>query len=623
MSGFSASIFTPPSTLMADEWAEQNVILKDTGRFKYDHTPFFREPTHYASDLISTCRIVVKCCAQLGKTTLLINVLGWMSQNDAANSLLILDTAKTGQRLSKDRIRPFLRDTCHISAYDLTQKDRSKSAAHLSIGQGASLIVGSSKSASDLCSMPVKYLFADELDRWTDELKGEGDPLLLAFKRQLAFMGMAMLTSTPTRPDGRIQQHYLLGTQETWSAVCPCGCYMRVSYDDIDWAGSTPTYACPQCGEVRSEQDIIALPHAYTPPQNPTPFVDDFGRVARSYEVTATLCHRQYTWSALKKEEMQARSLGEASIRSFRNTTLGETYVPPTQEILSVTGLTHYCENFDEQSVPNFVEFVTIGVDVQDRAFPWILIGASADLKQIALISWGMIKGDLRTNAPWDELKQLLSATTITRMDGVKKPVHIATIDSGGHFVNDVLLLSMLSPRIRAVKGRDYNLKETETTFVDKVTRVPVKQAGSGLGHTTLTRVNTRFAKETIYAHLYGKLHDRDCGKDWHWTLGFTSDVFEQLTSEVQTFTASGNYIFEKLPNRENHFLDCLVYALAGAEILRLATGASGALGTIEDAAPVEEAPTVEAAPAAITAETPKPPKVKKLLPVRSELKPL
>ena len=53
--------------LYADEWAESNVFLKDTGRFSYTITPFFREPTRCASDLIHTCRVVIKTPAQVGK----------------------------------------------------------------------------------------------------------------------------------------------------------------------------------------------------------------------------------------------------------------------------------------------------------------------------------------------------------------------------------------------------------------------------------------------------------------------------------------------------------------------------------------------------------------------------
>lgn len=579
------SCFQFTERMYADEWAERNVILKDTGRFRYEVTPYFREPTRAASDLIHTCRVILKTPAQCGKTSLLLNVLGWVAAYDPANALLILDSLKTGQRLSKNRLKPFLRDTCHIAAFQASHKDKSKETTNLSLGTGANLIIGSASSASDLCSTPVKYLFADELDRWTDELGDEGDPLLLAFKRQVRFMGMAVLTSTPTKPDGRINAHYLLGTQETWCAVCDCGCYMRVSYDDINWDNDTPTYACPECGQIRAEGDIIALPHEYTKPQNNAPYIDKYGRLARSFEITATLCHKQYTWDALKKEERQAKALGEAAIRSFRNTALGETYTPPTEEVLSVYDLRRYGLNYTPQNIPRFVERIVIGIDTQDRAFPYLIIGVNADLSTIAFIQAGMLLGDLRQQAIWADLKNLLSTFRATTEDGKTKAISLAAIDSGGHFTQDIYALTMLNPRIRAVKGRSHGYKFKESTIIDRATRVRVKALCSGLGKTDVTFLNTRFCKDLIYTHLRGKLHGLPIGDEWVWPIGFGIDdtFFEQLTSEVMAYNSQGNYYYEVIPGRDNHYLDCLVYALGAAEMARLISGQTPAKAHMAD----------------------------------------
>lgn len=579
------SCFQFTERMYADEWAERNVILKDTGRFRYEVTPYFREPTRAASDLIHTCRVILKTPAQCGKTSLLLNVLGWVAAYDPANALLILDSLKTGQRLSKNRLKPFLRDTCHIAAFQASHKDKSKETTNLSLGTGANLIIGSASSASDLCSTPVKYLFADELDRWTDELGDEGDPLLLAFKRQVRFMGMAVLTSTPTKPDGRINAHYLLGTQETWCAICECGCYMRVSYDDINWDNDTPTYACPECGQIYSESDIITLPHEYTKPQNNAPYIDKYGRLARSFEITATLCHKQYTWDALKKEERQAKALGEAAIRSFRNTALGETYTPPTEEVLSVYDLRRYSANYTPQNIPRFVERIVIGIDTQDRAFPYLIIGVNSDLSKIAFIQAGMLLGDLRQQAIWADLKNLLSTFRSTTEDGKTKAISLAAIDSGGHFTQDIYALTMLNPRIRAVKGRSHGYKFKESTIIDRATRVRVKALCSGLGKTDVTFLNTRFCKDLIYTHLRGKLHGLPIGDEWVWPIGFGIDetFFEQLTSEVMAYNSQGNYYYEVIPGRDNHYLDCLVYALGAAEMARLISGQTPAKAHLVD----------------------------------------
>ena len=566
----------------AAEWAEANVILKDTGRFRYDVTPFLRTPTACASDLIHTCRVIIKTPAQVGKSQAIQNIIGWMSEYDPANALVIMDSMKTGMRFSKNRLKPFLRDTCNISAFNTRSKDKSKETANLSLGTGANLIIGSALSASDLCSTPVKWLFADELDRWPGEIRNEGDPLLLAFKRQLRFMGMAVLTSTPTNPDGRITQHYRLGTQEVWCAVCECGEYMRVSYDDISW-DDTPTYHCPKCGIVYDENAIKALKHEYAPAANDKPFTDKFGRLARSFEITATLCHNQYSWDTLKREEMQALSLGEAAVRSWRNTSLGETYTPPEQEYIHPSLLVQLSDSFDESTIPDWVEVVVCGIDTQDNAFVYVVIGCDVNLRRVAIIKASMILGDLRTKQPWNELKSFVNSYRVKTKSGRLKGITVTAIDSGGHFTHDVYALSMLSPRIIAVKGRGpRRTSESETGIINHVTRIGVKAVGSGIGKTNLTFVNTNFCKDVINAHLQAKIHKSAIGSDWVWSgnpgSGIDANFFDQLTAEIKSYKSDGSYRYEKLPGRENHYLDCLVYAMAAAEAFRLASGRIPAL---------------------------------------------
>ena len=153
-------------------------------------------------------------------TETLINMLGWIVEYDRANTLLIMDTKTSGIALSKNRIRPFLRDVCGLD-YSKTasskgkDNDHSMNAVDLGIGRGANVKIGSSRCAGDLCSTPVKYLLMDELDRWQQEIRGEGDPISLAFQRQLRFRGMTVMCSTPTLEDGRINKYFKQGTCET------------------------------------------------------------------------------------------------------------------------------------------------------------------------------------------------------------------------------------------------------------------------------------------------------------------------------------------------------------------------------------------------------------------------
>lgn len=568
----------------ADQWACAHVRLQETGRFSYKPTPFFELPTRCASDLAHHCRVVLSTPAQCGKTQTICNLLGWVYTFDPANTLLIMDSLKSCQKLSKNRIRPFLRD--QVGVLGLQQgvrvKDRSKDTFNISFGSGANLIIGSSSSPSDLCSFPVKYLFMDEMDRFCSDLKEEGNPVVLAFKRQLRFRGMAVLTSTPTTDTGNITTNFMLGTQEYWCARCHCGEWMRVNYKDIDFTNSTPTYACETCGEVFSESDIMALEHGYAPPVNDTPYKDQYGRIARSFKITAPLVHGIYTWAGLKEEERQALSLGESSLRSFYNTTLGECYHESIGMSLSQNVLLNARKYFNRNTLPYWVDVVTIGVDTQDNRFEAVAVGATSDGRRVAIIERRVIPGDLATRAPWEGLTRYIStfkATTKPLFGKVEsKTLHpaVVCIDSGGHFTNDVYAYCFQNPRLIAVKGRSFSMEKQETSLIAKVSTVPMKALGSGVGRVKLTHVNTRFAKDIIRQQL---MFVQKSPSTSYWTISSDENAyldatfFEHLNSEYKETTSNGRSMWRLKPGARNECLDCLVYALAGVETIRLSKG--------------------------------------------------
>ncbi len=184
--GYLIPILQRPKRVDCSTWAELNRFMPSTHTlFSFLQTPFFREPTRYLSDLAGTSRIILCTPAQVGKTTAIENFLGWIATYDRANTLLIFDRLKTGQKMSKNRLRPFLRDTCGINTTGQAgtkyrNPDASKEVCNISLATGANLMIGSSSSASDLCSTPAKFLCCDELDRWKDELK-DGGILSLAY----------------------------------------------------------------------------------------------------------------------------------------------------------------------------------------------------------------------------------------------------------------------------------------------------------------------------------------------------------------------------------------------------------------------------------------------------------
>lgn len=544
-------------------WACANRYMESTSAmFSYDQTPFFEIPAHYMSDIAGTGCVILKTPAQVGKTESILNLFGWMCEFDRANTMLVLDTQKSGLKMSKNRIRPFLRDVCGINNPNNTKKslDKSNEVTNIGLGRGANLMICSAKSASDLRSTPCKYLLMDELDAWPLELKGEGDPVQLALQRQMRYRGMAVMTSTPTSYDGRIMQQWLVGTRQTWGVFCECGCHLSCRWDDIDFNGDIPTITCTSCGTVYSEQDIIRLKHGYNEPQNHTPFKDEFGRVWRSYEVFGTLCHSFYTWGGLKRSEIAALSLGEASYQSFRNTKLAETYKPKDEIEIQMPELMRYSQsNYTPDCLPSDIAFIVLGIDTHDTCLYCETCGFSEDLKRIYGIDYRVLVGDPNDSEVWDQLTSLMNVV-YTFENGAKIRPSFAFCDSGGHRSNAVYLYSYRNKRFIPIKGFVSNARNAVDPLLGRMQKMKLSSGIKGKVNVQFLGVNAgkdALAQMEILTIAGDKrlYYPKKCGYD--------EQYFKGLLSEKKI---GGKWVAPMGGHTNNEPLDTRIYAMAAAE---------------------------------------------------------
>lgn len=579
-------LFSHPKKMSVSEFAESNVVMQEGAhkgeKFSYKNRPYFKAPTDAMGDLTHNSRVVIVSPTQLGKTSAFLNFLYYIITYDKDNTLIILDSSKTAEKLMKVRIRPFLRTQVGLESLQkggpALDYDKSASTNNISLAAGKSIIVGSARSASDLCSFTCKYLLCDEVSRFPQVIDKEGDPVLLALQRQETYTrAMAILTSTPTTDDCSIWQHYLLGTQERWCAICECGHYMPVLYRDIDFTDTEhPTYACPVCGQVYDEYTVqYVLKHDYAPPANPTPLEDNLGRVCRSFHITGTLCPERYTWSNLREKELAARQLGPAGYQSFVNTSLGEIYIPGIDESLDVNKMLQCRRYFDRQHVPKWVKFVTAGVDTQDNRFEAVILGSDASRKHVCFIERRVLLGDLKESQVWNDLLNYLNDFRCVTRDDRELPIHISCIDSGGHFTQDVYAFCLRSPRLRPVKGYGQALP-TETDLIWRVSDVAVKAFSNGAGRIQLTFVNVNYAKDIIREQF---LKIQTNNKESNWVISSNIDAqfdaifFDQMNAEFRETLKGGKVKWTCKPGVRNESLDCTVYALAAIDIARLMTG--------------------------------------------------
>lgn len=249
----------PPPKLTISEWADQFRRMSPEasarpGRWRTDNAPYLREIMDAISDP-HVHEVVLKSSSQVGKTEVILNVLGYNIDYNPAPILVLQPTVEMGQTFSKDRLAPMIRDTVVLrKKMDAKSRFSGNTIMQKTFPGGHVTIVGANSPAG-LASRPIKIVLADEVDRYPKSAGTEGDPLNLARTRQTTFWDKkTVLVSTPTiKGDSRIEDAWLESTMEEWTVPCPeCGEYQpmvwaNVVFDREHWPRGGVQYRCESC----------------------------------------------------------------------------------------------------------------------------------------------------------------------------------------------------------------------------------------------------------------------------------------------------------------------------------------------------------------------------------------
>ena len=165
------SVLKPPPKLTVAEWADQERRLSseasaEPGRWYTSRANYQKGIMDAISDpLIRDC--VVMAGAQVGKTEMLLNVIGFHVGQDPAPMLVVQPTLEMAQSFSKDRLAPMLRDTPNLKGKvkDPRARDANNTTTHKVFPGGHVSLVGSN-SPSGLASRPIRIVLCDEVDRY-------------------------------------------------------------------------------------------------------------------------------------------------------------------------------------------------------------------------------------------------------------------------------------------------------------------------------------------------------------------------------------------------------------------------------------------------------------------------
>lgn len=577
----------PPDTTVT-EWANEKRRLSsessaEAGQWRTSRTPYLAEIME-AFTQPAVHKIAVVASAQVGKTEALINMLGYVIDVDPGPVMWVTPTNDNAEDFSKRRLAPAIRDCAPLRRKVADAKGRS--AANTTLKKrfpGGMLTITGSNSPANLASVPARYVFGDEIDRWAKDAGGEGNPASLLEARTATFYNskIVMVSTPTTRGASTIEAEFMLGTQEYWSAKCPhCGEYRFITFDNIRFEHErivegaherfvigAINYCCPVCGCLSSERDMQNTEHKWIA-RNP----DALDAGTRSFWINA-FSSPWVSWEHIIRRFLEAGD-DARKLKTVFNTLLGQLW----EERGDVADAEELADDREEYpaELPNGVLCLTCGVDTQDNRLEYEVVGHGLFEE-----TWGIQRGVLwgRPDAPdsdsspnvWRQLDGVIDRQWRFN-DGKTLKISVTFVDSGGHHTQDVYreCAARLGKRVFAIKGRGGEGIPYTAPPSKQVITVADARGRPAKASAWLYVLGVDAGKEKIMSALNVRVPGpRFCHFPADKERGYDAAFFNGLASERMVLTPSGKWQWTKIPgHKRNEALDCRNYALAAFSVL-------------------------------------------------------
>ncbi|NIO10940.1 MAG: phage terminase large subunit family protein, partial [Deltaproteobacteria bacterium] len=196
-----------PEEILPSAWAEKYRRLsaetsKEQGTWRNDRAPFMVEPMDCLAPQDPCEFVIVQKPVQVAASESMNNGIGYVAHILRKSMLLVQPTIEVMETYSDLRIQTMIRDT-PVLAERVSENSRDETNKKLlKMFPGGFLKMAGANSPASLRSLPLGYLFCDEVDAWPLDCGGEGAPLDLALKRTDTFADRKVwLSSTPVEKE--------------------------------------------------------------------------------------------------------------------------------------------------------------------------------------------------------------------------------------------------------------------------------------------------------------------------------------------------------------------------------------------------------------------------------------
>ncbi|MEK5069803.1 phage terminase large subunit family protein [Sporosarcina sp. FSL K6-1508] len=556
----SLTSLKPPEKLKVSEWAEKHRVLDGKssaipGAWRNEVTPYLVEIMDEFNN-VDTEEIIFVKPTQVGGTEALQNALGYIVMQDPDSTMIVYPSKELAESVSKNRLRPMLRISKGLREkyYDDKSEELELQCEDMYISlEGAN-------SPAALSSKPIRYLFMDEVDKYPGATKKEADPIRLARERTKTYTTnkKIFITSTPTLRTGHIwKAKENADIVKHYTVPCPhCGEYIELVFKQVKWPKGDEMsdvdraehafYACQMCGNIINDRHKAQMVR-----YGQWKVVEKKTEFPRKVAYWMNTLYSPFVrFSEIAKEFLSTKHDDEA-LQNFVNSWLAEPWESTKLRTNADMVLERQTE-FEQFEVPEWTEFLTAGVDVQETSL-YFTIRAWGPY----ITSQNILHGHVFS---WKEIERVMNSEFKNR-NGETFIVNLCGVDSGDQ-TDDVY---------------DFCAKNSEWA-------IPVKGVGGGHSYFKISTINK--AHSTAYGMRLllvdgGKYKDMIASRmmkpngegSWMVYKDCDREYAEQVTAEHKVKVKGGAGVTKevwvpKTSHADNHYLDCEVYALAVADVL-------------------------------------------------------
>jgi phage terminase large subunit GpA-like protein len=520
--------------------------------------------------------------AQVGGTEIGLNWLGYIVDIDPAPILVVQPTTELARRFSIQRIKPLFDKTQAIKdALSLSEESFTDQSLMKSFPNGI-LAITSSLSLANLRSMPMKYLFLDEVDAYLDS-EDEGDVVDIAEARTRSFASSKKIfrNSTPLlEKTSKINSYFKSenAVQCVFKIPCPfCRSFQEIKFENLKWEEGKPKtvkLVCINCNEEIEER--------YKPK-----FLNDGdwfdkngnridldnladGKDEISFHISSFYSPLGwFSWQdAVKQWEQILKSNSEAKKKAFRNTIEGLPYSPKVKKLPEWERLYERRSNYLSGSIPSKdILYLTCGIDVQGNRLEAEVIGHTKDFHQYS-IEYRIFYGDIFDKKVWQELSNFIHKRYKYEAEDTEATIGISKVAIDANFETTTVLAwcrSQSQNHVMPIRGDD-----KLDSHLASPKKVEYNQRGERLRSSLkIWRVGVSVLKNEFFGWLGLKIDENGEIPNGYcfFPHDYPIEYFKQLTAEELVLAKlRGRTVYKYEQKRKrNEALDTRIYNRAAS----------------------------------------------------------